>query len=342
MTTIQDAEEDEEKKIRRTIRQRRRVGTLIKTNEDSEKLVLQEMARITRDEGIRSIVVPFDVIEPDSADRRGTGQFISLIEISAFINQFQRPVLEMKDGSKHILATFDDFRAAAELWFSFHEAQKFKIPAKAILLLKEVPTEEGSCKKCSEIAGRSDVRDGIGPQTTVEHYMETLYDRGLVYREKISAPGSPWGYWTNKQIQEKVKDFGKRGKSERSDAGDLKMDLGIIQKDSILAKYIAENSSDCLKSSIYEFFTNQDLVKRDAIERVLGIDRQSFHQCAIRSYLSQFEKEVLKGDTASQDSEDSRKTDISGNNPDEATTSIDIVSLGDGQIAQKETGCAAM
>ena len=42
---------------------------------------------------------------------------MKLIKISAFINQFQRPILELTDGRKFVLAIYDDLMTAATVWF---------------------------------------------------------------------------------------------------------------------------------------------------------------------------------------------------------------------------------
>ena len=101
------------------------------------------MAWILREEGIRDILIPFDAEEPQGADRRGTGQFMKLIKISAFINQFQRPILELTDGRKFVLAIYDDLMTAATVWFDYVEGQQFKISPKAIDLLKFLPDKPG-------------------------------------------------------------------------------------------------------------------------------------------------------------------------------------------------------
>jgi hypothetical protein len=63
-----------------------------------------------------------------------------LIKISAFINQFQRPILELTNGRKFVLAIYEDLITAATVWFDFAEGQKFKISAKALEVFHSAPT----------------------------------------------------------------------------------------------------------------------------------------------------------------------------------------------------------
>lgn len=142
LATVADVDEAGEKKVRGKIRHGLQYGALRMPEADTQKAVLQQMGRILRDEGTRDVVVPFDAPEPSSADRRGTGQFIRLIKISAHENQFQRPILEMTDGRRFVIATYADLQNAAELWFEFEEAQAFKINHKVLKVFKSLPTTE--------------------------------------------------------------------------------------------------------------------------------------------------------------------------------------------------------
>jgi len=122
---------EEERAVREAIRQRSRAGAILSQKEDGRIEILRAMARVLRDEGIRNVLVPFDAEEPKWADRRGTGQFQRMIKVSAFINQYQRPVLELKDGRRFVLAVYEDLKLAAQVWFDFAEGQRFKISPKA-------------------------------------------------------------------------------------------------------------------------------------------------------------------------------------------------------------------
>lgn len=313
LITIPDPDEDEEREIRKKIRQRLEAGPLLSESEDKERDVLREMSRILRDEGTSSIVVPFDAREPESADRRGTGQFVRLIKISAFINQYQRPILEMKDGSKHILAIYDDLKNALEIWFSFDVEQRFKVTHRAGLLLRALPTQEpvekiefdgGSFSiddtraTVSRIATDSDVKAAIRSQKTVSRYLEDLYDNGLVYRKQISLPGSPFAYWTDEEIRQKAM-------SKIPLAGGKQIELGQIETKSACPKYMAKYSSDSLENSIKEFFNNLDKKSKENMKAITNAEGTVLGNGneILSTYLTLFQNHVLNITKESEDSD---------------------------------------
>jgi len=158
---------------------------------------------------LREVLVPFDAIEPTGADRRGAGQFQRLIKISAFINQFQRPILRIKDGRKFVLAIYNDLVMAATVWFDFCEGQEFKLSSKSLEVLRSLPHDMPG-KTATALA--RELRKG---QRTIERYLEDLYESGIASRERITAPGMPWGYWCESELRQKVL-------SQISIAGDFK------------------------------------------------------------------------------------------------------------------------
>jgi hypothetical protein len=79
------------------------------------KLILQEASRILRDEGIREFIVPFDVELPEESSNWARAQLSRLIEISAFIHQFERRTIQM-GNRKFILAVKEDLEAALDIW----------------------------------------------------------------------------------------------------------------------------------------------------------------------------------------------------------------------------------
>ncbi len=266
LATVADVDEAGEKKVRGKIRQGLRYGALLRPEADTQKAVLQQMGRILRDEGIRDVLVPFDAPEPSSADRRGTGQFIRLIKISAHENQFQRPILELKDGRRFVVATYADLQNAAELWFEFEEAQAFKINHKVLKVFKALPTIEpdhynftGSSPSKNRIAKDT----GISPKS-VERYLSDLYDAGLIYRKKAGAPGNPHVFWTTDELRQKVM-------SQISATGDGEGELGQIETKNGCPKYLGKNCPDSLKNSFKAFFTNQDIIKKENVKGVSGI-----------------------------------------------------------------------
>jgi hypothetical protein len=245
-----DATPEEEKKVREAIRRKARAVAIMSQETDEELEVLRAMARILRDEGIRDILVPFDVIEPAGADRRGTGQFMRLIKISAFINQFQRPILELTDGRKFVLAIYEDLETAAKVWFDFAEGQEFKISPKALELLHSIPVIWPG-KTAPTLA--KEMEKG---QRTIERYLEDLYEAGIVSRERITAPGMPWGYWCDTQIRQNVM-------SQISDTRDVKPNSVKITTAVLCREYLGEKSFDSLKDSYINFFTNNDIIKKE-------------------------------------------------------------------------------
>ena len=246
LASVPDATPEEELKVRAKIRQQIETNALLSQKNDSRQKTLQEMARILRDEGIRDVVIPFDVKEPQGADRRGTGQFMRLIKVSAFINQFLRPIIELQDGRKFVLAIYADFETAAKVWFDFAEGQEYKISAKVLEVLKFLP-ETWPGKSAPTVAkemGKS--------QRTTERYLEDLYESGIASREKITAPGMPYGYWvepatTSRVLAQIPEDVGTKTNSV------------IITTEEKCREYMAKNSSDSLKDSYINFFSNNDI-----------------------------------------------------------------------------------
>jgi len=266
LATVADVDEDGEKAVRGKIRQGLRYGALLRPETDTQKAVLQQMGRILRDEGIRDVLVPFDAPEPSSADRRGTGQFVRLIKISAHENQFQRPILEMTDGRRFVIATYADLQNAVELWFEFEEAQAFKINHKVLKVFKSLPTTEPdhyNFVSSSPSKNRIAKDTGISPKS-VGRYLSDLYDAGLIYRKKAGAPGNPHVFWTTDQLRQKVM-------SQISATGDGEGELGQIETKNGCPKYLGKNCPDSLKDSSKAFFTNQDIIKKENVKGVSGI-----------------------------------------------------------------------
>jgi hypothetical protein len=250
LISIPDATPDEEKKVRVAIRRQARAGAVLSRKTDEQLQTLRAMAGILRDEGLKEVLVPFDALEPVGADRRGAGQFQRLIKISAFINQFQRPILELIDGRKFVLAIYEDLKTAAAVWFDFAEGQEFKISARAREVLNAIPnTWPGrTAPMLAKEMGKG--------QRSIERYLEDLYESGVVSRERITAPGMPWDYWCEEGMRQKAL-------SQISDTEDEKMNSDRITTEKSCRKYLGEKSSDLLKDSIIDFFSNNDIIKKE-------------------------------------------------------------------------------
>lgn len=326
---VSDPTPEDEIEIRTKIRKHLEAGGLVVKGEDQDKTLLQEIVRITKDEGISSVVVPFDAREPDSADRRGTGQFIRLIKISAYIHQFQRPVLEMIDGSTHVLAIYEDLKNAAKLWFAFDTAQEFKISDKHVRILKELletePTEEYGMT-VSRLAMKPEIK-AVMSQKTVSRYLEDLYDNGLVYKRQIKAAGSPFAYWADAEIRQRVM-------SEISTSADGKVESGQIKTISKCPKYMAKNSSDSLIDSIKEFFSNKDIIREKDIRRIVDWSGREM-EGNFSSYLSLFSNSVLNTPKEPDDSDSSEQGDC----PDSGDGAPDAGIVGKGDLSQLAVGC---
>jgi len=246
LASVPDATPEEEQRVRAKIRQQIATSALLSQKNDSRQKTLQEIARILRDEGIRDVVIPFDVKEPQGADRRGTGQFMRLIKVSAFINQFQRPTIELQDGRKFVLAIYADFQIAARVWFDFAEGQEFKISSKVLDVLKFLPGKWPG-KSAPTIS-----KEMAKSQRTTERYLEDLYESGIASREKITAPGMPYGYWVEPETRMKVL-------AQIPESESTKTNSVTITTENLCREYMAKNSSDSLKDSYTKFFCNNDI-----------------------------------------------------------------------------------
>jgi hypothetical protein len=89
------------------------------------------------------------------------------------------------------------------------------------------------------------------------------FGRGRIgMRTADNFPGMPWGYWCEEQIRQKVL-------SKISDTEDFKLDGDIIPTEILCRKYMAEKSSDSLKNSIKEFFSNNDIIKKEMYKGII-------------------------------------------------------------------------
>ena len=84
----------------------------------------------------------------------------------------------------------------------------------------------------------------------------------MVCRQQISAAGMPWGYWCEEQIRQKVL-------SKISHIEDSLVDGDIIPTEILCRKYMAEKSSDSLKDSMIEFFSNNDIINREIYKGII-------------------------------------------------------------------------
>jgi len=169
-----------------------------------------------------------------------------LIKVLAFINQFQRPIIEMQDGRMIVLATYADFLTATRIWFDFAEGQEFKISPKAVDVLKALP-EKWPGKAAPTIA-----KEQHKSQRSTERYLEDLYEAGIASRERITAPGMPYGYWMEPETRQKA--LSQIPESEERITNSVR-----IATTKFCREYVAENQPDSLKDSYIKFFSNSDI-----------------------------------------------------------------------------------
>lgn len=215
-----------------------------------EKLVLQQASRILRDCGLRGIVVPFDASEPKGSGRRATAQFVRLIIISAFIHQYQRPVLHIDNGI-FVLATYDDLVNALDILEGLGASDQLKIAPKGIELLKLLPvkapdSDDGPKSKDVMTSLKLHELTGI-PERTITDQLCDLYEVGAASRQKLKAQGSPYAYWTDPEISKKVNG------GDSADTLAAKLSNGAQREPGSL-KYGSEYSPESLKASISSFF----------------------------------------------------------------------------------------
>jgi len=315
LAPIKDATAEEEAQVKKTIREREEYGELLEDDDTEERETLQEMTRILRDEGVHKVIITFDPSEPEGADRRGTGQFMRLIKVSAHENQFQRPILEMVDGKKYIIATYADLKNAAELWFEFETAQTLKITPKVLKVFDELPIYEPphsyDHKEEYEYTfnERAPSINWISENTkigakSVSRYLSDLVAAGLVFKKQVNAPGSPYVFWTTRELRQKVM-------SEIPATGNSKKDSGQPWTKNGCPKYLEENCPDSLKTSYYSFFTNIDIIRQ---ENIMGISFPDLGFVSVEevfSSLSLLEKHVLNTHNETDDSECPRQPDLS-------------------------------
>jgi hypothetical protein len=321
LVSIPDTTSEEEEQVRKTIRHQARVGAILSQKNNAQLKILRAMAGILRDEGVREILVPFDAQEPEGADRRGTGQFMRLIKISAFINQFQRPILELEDGRKFVLAIYEDLKMAAKVWFDFAEGQEFKISARAIDVLRAIP--DGYPGKTAPTLARE---MGKG-QRSIERYLEDLYESGIVNRERISAPGLPYGYWCENELRQKTL-------SQISATEDTATNSDRIATKKLCRKYLGEKSSDSLIDSIKEFFSNSDIIDKKMYKEIKNKDILVEGETPEEIYLSLFFQNFCRDSPiVATDNDESRQGKMSRLSQIPADSDSEIVAINSETVA---------
>ena len=95
-------------------------------------------------------------------------------------------------------------------------------------------------------------------QRSTERYLEDLFEAGLVLREKVAKPGSPYEYWTLPELRQKAM-------SQMSIAVEAETESRQITTKIGCREYVAEKSSDSLKDSVKSFFNNHDIIDKEML-----------------------------------------------------------------------------
>jgi hypothetical protein len=291
MTTCEIPDDQTECKVKDSIRSRHRFGSISKSQNDTKRYVLQAMVKVLLKDGTPRVLIPFRAEEPSVLNRRATAQFQRLIAASAYIYQFQRPILYVigddATPERFVLATSKDLEVAASVIFAFGDVHKFKVNPKAVSIMKVLPSEEPNPDLDGGFMTVPKIHDATCiPQSTVKVYMEDLYEAGLVNKIQIKAPGSPFAWWIDPAI---ANGLAKQDISEISNASGSSEHFASFSQDPELAKYMAKNSSDCLKSSISSFFHELAIINKDKRMDMIVNDKDAYNwDDILPAYLSNF------------------------------------------------------
>jgi len=239
---------------------------LLKKRTTRREISSEGQHRILRDEGIKDVIVPFDIEEPSGTDRRGTGQFVRLIKISAFINQKQRWIMCMDDDRQIVLADLNDVKTALSIWGDFYQTQSLKVSYKAIDLLQKLPVNNRNWSVTLKTYTAPEIARMYGmKQRTVEDYLRNLYEAGLVHREQRNEAGHPYGYWIDEEVAAIISDAtdAKSDPAPRTISGGPAPTGRKYTREIFLRANLAKISSDSLTDSYNSFFlTNNNIIEK--------------------------------------------------------------------------------
>lgn len=160
---------------------------------------VSDFVTLLEKKGIRKVIVPYadKIILPSKRARvrRDQKKILELIEVIAYVNQFNRYIVEIY-GEKYIIANEEDFKEALRI-------AKESLASTVKDLSKREEEIMEICKelenKGEEITSRSVARATRGrlSQVTVRKYLEHLVDLGYLYVEEESSGRSPKIYSVN-------------------------------------------------------------------------------------------------------------------------------------------------
>jgi len=175
--------EDQTKKIKEFISKQNKYPNTNQNNDNDEKIKLKQLLRLLKRPN--KVLIPFiEEIEFPTKQvraRRDFAKFKTLIQVSAYLHQYQRPWIEL-DGKKYLIATFADYYVAHSLVAEGLKALQYGIPENVLKLLDvcraiaEDDKEEITSKKVAELTDYS--------QTTISIYLKNLVNAGLLTVKK--------------------------------------------------------------------------------------------------------------------------------------------------------------
>ena len=130
--------------------------------------------------------------------RRDNERFLSLIEASAFLHQYQRPRKTARDSSgeeiAYIEATLEDYRTAYELAQTVLKASLHELSPVAMELLDKISHLEGEFtrREVRELTGWPQTRvvDTLNELEAMEYIARTAGSNGMTMRYHLMANGN--------------------------------------------------------------------------------------------------------------------------------------------------------
>jgi len=182
-----DDSEEQDKQVNEHIKRLYRLGLERQVAADSEFQMAKNILNIILSEP-KQVLIPYDISFPIIFDRRSLPFFMIVIKSIAFLNKFQREIIDNK-----IIATFADFKLARMLWESIIEYQSSKVSKDSLMLLNILPDSE------EEAMTRSQLATALKVSTkTIERRTRELMSLDLIFANQKS--NRVWHYWKNTEV----------------------------------------------------------------------------------------------------------------------------------------------
>jgi len=189
-----DESEEQTKRIFRHQAEMKRYPWLKDLFEEEAELIRVAVAWLSDPGAYDGVMIPFDhLIEfptNNSSFRRDRHKFERVIEASAFLHQYQRPILilyneETQDVRKYIIATFADLYIA---WRLTAPSLKPTLAGLHPTALKVFEAVRRLVERGVEVTSKT-VADEAGlSEPTARKYLNILYSRGFLSRDESSKP----------------------------------------------------------------------------------------------------------------------------------------------------------